>query len=1036
MNDLFQRVPLLRDALHETVTHLRLAQDGCLLIAITEDDRLRREATAALVEQLYDRLAFEEYTCDPNYPSLAAHLEALPPPQGPTLVLAGGLESLPPDVFSRAIRLLNLEREALKSSRRSILLWVRPATIQPLIHQAGDFWAWRSAVLEFRLPPGVELRPSHPARLPVQELARLYRFKDAYERQLASASPAASSTADMKLQLADVYRQLGFPERQVMALRREGLALKAQTGDEEAQIQAYNQFVVDRYGRLTLYSLKADAPLSVELEKVYVRLTAVERGRPAHVALDDLLTDPTSDSFIRRAIASGGGGPPMSTDLTSDLASGDAFGLRGMSISEGYECLDQVLSVREEAEERGEEREERRPEREATVERVLSVREEAEETGEEREERRPEREATVERVLSVEQALAESPRLVVVGAPGSGKTTLLAWIALTFARDLARDRLELEEHRVPVFVPLRTLGKYIEAHPDRFEPTPACLLDFLETHFAGWQLNLPAGFFARLAEEERCTLLFDGLDEVADPGRRALVAEAVRAFVARYGGNRYVVTSRPAGYTGLARFGADFRRCDIRPFSDQDVEDFVTNWYLAVETAVEDNSATRQKARDNGADLLQRIQENDRIRRLVDTPLLLSVVALVHQIRTTLPQRRAELYDECTQQLLGFWDEQRGGEAAQELARLGGLDRQEKRAILEPLALKFHERREGREVDGPQLRHWIQEEFEALGETQAARRAETFLRVIKERAGLLVESEPDTYRFSHLTFQEYLAARAVADQDDYIDYTLARRHDPWWREVILLEAGHLSTPRSKRARRLTSDLVRALWKEEEEGPLEREVEGILRRDLLLAGCCLADLGSIGVEEAVRDGIVAELGEILRTTPYSRLREEVARVLAGLGGSGSAARATAELTHALANADSWRVRQAAASSLVQLGQASPEVVQTLIHALADARWDVRQAAASSLVQLGQASPEMVGVLVEALKDPDNDVRKAVANGLARLADSDREAVLRVILPVFTDPAFAEPDQHEHRPGHDYAFDALWAIAGHQAPGAGD
>jgi hypothetical protein len=73
------------------------------------------------------------------------------------------------------------------------------------------------------------------------------------------------------------------------------------------------------------------------------------------------------------------------------------------------------------------------------------------------------------------------------------------------------------------------------------------------------------------------------------------------------------------------------------------------------------------------------------------------------------------------------------------------------------------------------------------------------------RSGQLQFLGGDRYGFPHLTFQEYLAARYIAAQQDpsfsnknydpdkpnYIDLVMAHLHEAWWREVHRLVIGHL-----------------------------------------------------------------------------------------------------------------------------------------------------------------------------------------------------------------------------------------------------
>ncbi len=468
--------------------------------------------------------------------------------------------------------------------------------------------------------------------------------------------------------------------------------------------------------------------------------------------------------------------------------------------------------------------------------------------------------ATARRGFTIGQVMGRERRLAIVGGPGCGKTTLLAYLALTYARDQAPERLGLEKERLlPILVPLRLL-RTVLAPAD--EDAPTTLPQYLDARFKELGRQPPPGFFDQRLRDGECLVLLDGLDEVADERERRQMAVWVDRLVSTYPRNRYVVTSRPAGYDS-APLENDFTRYEVRDFEMAEVEQFVRSWYLAVETATTgDTDKARRDATQRAGELIAAIRASAGIRRLVFNPLLLSIVALVHRYRAHLPDRRVDLYNECVEVLLGHWDTAKG--------LVGQLAPAQKRAVLQFLALTMHED-EVRQLPRAEVEMNIAACLPRVtGGEPGPGDVQLFLDEVRERSGLLVEQEMGAYAFSHLTFQEYLAACQIAASKYERERAalVERATSEWWREVLLLYAG-MCDP---------SPMVLALlerdWK-------QRKARQVDRAPLLLAGECLAE--AVEMEPQLRQAVERELEGLFAAEAEPRAYLRAGRVLARLKG---------------------------------------------------------------------------------------------------------------------------------------------------------
>ena len=412
----------------------------------------------------------------------------------------------------------------------------------------------------------------------------------------------------------------------------------------------------------------------------------------------------------------------------------------------------------------------------------------------------------LERPLLLTEALCRRKRVVLLGGPGSGKSTFLRYLAVALARCPANQAPDLPGWSAGRLLPLyASLGAFAAwaRQPGGSLDGPGLWRYLLATaqEYGLEGLDRP---LKRAFRNGGLLLLLDGLDEVADPATRTAVAQAVAALAET--GGMLAVTCRVRSFDAAVAspFHSWGTPVTLAPFTLGQMRHFVAAWY--------DRSADRQaidpdEARQRTAELTERLAQLPGLRDLAQTPLLLTIITILHYYEGKLPEDRADLYEDLVQLLLTRWTQQRREAGAPPAlldqlkadGRLGGLKEYHLRNTLEELAYRAHQEPPASDGRGLLSRHLVQGAFQdlfaafELGPGPAAEKAALVLDYMEHESGLLLSEGGDRYGLPHLSYEEYLAACYLARQSPFA--LLPYQHwqgDPGrWREVIFLALGRM-----------------------------------------------------------------------------------------------------------------------------------------------------------------------------------------------------------------------------------------------------
>jgi hypothetical protein len=348
-----------------------------------------------------------------------------------------------------------------------------------------------------------------------------------------------------------------------------------------------------------------------------------------------------------------------------------------------------------------------------------------------------------------ETLLDQIHNCVLITAPaGFGKTSFCKWNTLNDVQRL----IDKTATVIPIYVPLHQLATAkVETCEDAFLRSP----------------EVKEMFFAAHKNRQRVRVYLDGLDEVTTIDQQEKLMNLAAQLSQKYSPIQIVVTGRDYVSGPWLRWLSRIQLSELNP---QQVSQLVSKW-------LDDDPAECSVFQ-------KQLLSTKALQALMKVPLLGTLTIAVFKKMKSLPESKVKLYEVFVDLMCGGWD------LAKNIRRETRFGSQAKLGVLTRLAglLHLNSKREAQEAD---IRTAVKQTMGAF--------ADQWRNLLDEilEDGLLIRLGANSLAFSHLSFQEYLAASELTDPNGNRQQVMLRRYlsgEDWWREVLAFYVGMSKRP--------------------------------------------------------------------------------------------------------------------------------------------------------------------------------------------------------------------------------------------------